>query len=35
MLMSAIRRHPALIWPFLPLSTLLLLAGLFLLAWGA
>jgi hypothetical protein len=31
MLMIAIHRRPWLIWPLLPLSTLLLLAGLFLL----
>jgi hypothetical protein len=32
MLMTAIRRRPWLIWPLLPLSTVLLVAGLFLLA---
>jgi hypothetical protein len=31
MLMTAIHRRPGLIWPLLPLSTVLLLAGLFLL----
>jgi len=35
MLIAAIRRRPELIWPLLPLSTVLLMAGLFLLARGA
>ena len=35
MLMTAIRRHPALIWLLLPLSSVLLIAGLFMLAWPA
>ena len=35
MLIELVRRRPALIWPLLPLSTALLIAGLFLLAWGA
>ena len=35
MLTAAIRRRPGLIWPLLPLSTVLLIAGLFLLARGA
>jgi len=35
MLIHAVRRRPELLWPLLPLSTLLLIAGLFLLARGA
>ena len=33
MLIALLRRRPLLIWPLLPVSTALLLAGLFLLAW--
>ena len=32
MLIGLVHRRPALIWPLLPLSTALLIAGLFLLA---
>jgi hypothetical protein len=33
MLIGLIHHRPAWIWPLLPISTALLLAGLFLLAW--
>ena len=33
MLFALLRRRPLLIWPLLPVSTALLLAGVFLLAW--
>ena len=35
MLISLVHRRPSLLWPLLPVSTLLLAAGLFLLAWPA
>jgi hypothetical protein len=35
MLIPLVRRHPALLWPLLALSALLLIGGLFLLAQGA
>ena len=33
MLIQLIHRRPTWIWPLLPVSTALLIAGLFLLAW--
>jgi hypothetical protein len=33
MLIGLVRRRPVLVWPLLPISTALLIAGLFLLAW--
>lgn len=35
MLIALVRRRPELLWPLLPLSTMLLIAGLFLLARSA
>jgi hypothetical protein len=35
MLIQLVRGRPALIWALLPLSTALLIGGLFLLAWSA
>ena len=35
MLISLVHRRPWLIWPLLPVSTMLVVAGLFLLAWPA
>jgi hypothetical protein len=35
MLIAAVGRWPGLVWPLLPLSTALLVAGLFLLARAA
>ena len=35
MLITLVHRRPWLIWPLLPVSTVLLFAGVFLLAWSA
>ena len=35
MLISLVHRRPWLIWPLLPVSTVLLVAGAFMLAWPA
>jgi len=35
MLTSLVRRQPRLLWPLLPVSTMLLFFGAFLLAWPA
>ena len=35
MLMSLVWRRPRLIWPLLPVSTVLLFVGVFQLAWPA
>ena len=35
MLLALVHRRPVLIWPLLPVSTVLVAAGLFLLAWTA